>query len=223
MFFCAHYAFIFLTFIILIAIKPSYVIALDEKRLWIPSNYEYLYLDLKKSAIAVEALGRCETVLRGTLDFDASVLPDDPVFRILCRGTNGRTYNEMVMPEKVWTESEIEENKEKEVKALLLVQREMQVKCDSRLSKDTVLFNTLQRKQTSFSLIKFEYSSFSDDFIVLDPSGVFQMDFDALDMYGVKLEYRAMCYIENDMISNMAIKKREEVDKESTGDYIMNK
>lgn len=221
-FWCVHYVFILFTFVILITIKPPYAIALDEARLWIPSNYERLYLDLKKSAIAVEATERCETVLRGTLDFDASALPDDPVFRILCRGTNGRTYNEMVMPEKIWTETEIEENKEKEAKALLLVQSEMQAKCDSRLSKDTALFNSLQRKQASFSLIQFEHSGFSDDFVVLNPNGVFQIDFDAMDMYGVKLEYRAMCYIESGIISNMAIKKREE-DKEPADDNIMDK
>lgn len=186
------------------------MIALDEKRLWLPSNYEHLYLDLKKSAISVEASDRCVRVLRGTLDFDTSVFPDDPVFRILCRGSNGRTYNEMVGPQKVWTESDIEENKVKQAKALLLIQNEMQGKCDVRLAEETALFNTLQRKQSSFSLIKFEYSSFSDDFIVLDPHGVFQMDFDAMDMHEAKLEYRALCYIENGSITKMAIRKRED-------------
>lgn len=205
-FFCIHYMF---TLIIFILLAPSYAIALDEERLWLPRNYEHLYLGLKESAIAVEASGRCETVLRGTLDLDASVLPDDPVFRILCRGINGRTYNQMAMPKKVWTELELEENKEKEAKALLLLQSEMQTRCDVRLSKDTALFNALQRKQASFSLIKFKYSSFSDDFVVLGPQGVFQIDFDAMDMYGVKLEYRAMCYIESSTITKMAIKKRK--------------
>ena len=130
----------------------------------------------------------------------------------------------MVMPQKIWTEPEIAENKEKEAKALLFVKNEMQVRCDIRLSEDTALFNTLQRKQTSFSLIKFEHTSFSDDFVVLDPRGVFQMDFDAMDMYGVKLEYRAMCYIESGTIIKMAIKKREEdTGKEPIDENIMDK
>lgn len=219
--FCIDYVFILIVFILL---RPFYAIALDEERLWIPSNYEHLYLDLKELAIVVEALDRCETVLRGTLDFDASALPDDPVFRILCRGTNGRTYNEMVTPQKIWTESEMEENKAKKAKALLLVQNEMQTKCDMRLSEDVALFNALQRKQASFLLIKFEHSSFSDDFVVLNPNGVFQMDFDAADMYGVKLEYRAMCYIESGAITKMAIKKREEnTSKKISDENVMDK
>lgn len=224
-----HYVVVFFAFIVFMLLKTSYAIALDEKRLWLPSNYEHLYLDLKKSAISVEASDRCVTVLRGTLDFDSSILPSDPVFRILCRGSNGRTYNEMVGPQKIWTESEIEENKVKQEEALLLVQNDMQGKCDIRLAEKTALFNALQRKQSSFSLIKFEYSSFSDDFIVLDPRGVFQMDFDAMDMYDVKLEYRALCHIENGRITNMVIKKREDdinkggKSKENVGDNTMNK
>lgn len=218
-FFCIHYV---STLIVFIFLSPSYVIALDEERLWLPRNYEHLYLDLKELAIAVEASDRCETVLRGTLDFDASVFPDDPVFRILCRGTNGRTYNQMTMPKKIWTESEIEENKERKAKALLLLQNEMQAKCDIRLSKDIALFNALQRKQASFSLIKFTYSRFSDDFVVLDSQGVLQMDFDAMDMYDVKLEYRAMCYIEGGTITKMAIKKREkDTGNKSTNENII--
>lgn len=205
-FFSIRYVFML---IILKLLIPPYVIALDEERLWVPSNYEHLYLELKESAIAVEASDRCESVLRGTLDFDASALPDDPVFRILCRGTNGRTYNHMVMPEKIWTQAEIEENTVKKAKALLLLQNQMQAKCDVHLSEDIALFNALQRKQASFSRIKFTYSSVSDDFVVLDPRGVFQMDFDAMDMYNVKLEYRATCYIERGIITKMAIKKRE--------------
>ena len=228
-FFRVHYLSSLLALIALMLIKVSYAVALDEERLWLPSNYEHLYLNLKNSAITVEALESCETVLRGTLDFDVSVLPDHPVFRILCRRPNGRTYNEMVTPRKVWTESEVEENKVNQANALLLIQHDMQVACDMRLTEETELFSILLRKQTLFSLIKFDYSNFSDDVVVLNPRGVFQMDFDAMDMYNVQLEYRALCYIDSDGITEMAIKKRKEdgmvkegISKESTGENIMN-
>ena len=223
-FFYIHYVFFLLIFIVLILLKPPYVMALDEERLWIPSNYKHLYLDLKKSAISVEASDSCETVLRGTLDFDASDLPDTPVFRILCRRSNGRTYNEMVVSQKFWTESNIEENKVKQDNALSLVQKNMQATCDMRLVEETEFFNELKRNQAYFSMVEFDFSGFSHKVVVLNPRGVFLMDFDAMDMYGVKLEYRAVCYIESGTITKMAIKKREEdTDKEPIDGNIMDK
>lgn len=79
-------------FLLLIS-KWSY--ALDEKRLWLPVKYQALYLPLVEAATAAEALERCVDVVEGTIDLEQSAA-GQPIFRIVCRQENGRTYSEMV-------------------------------------------------------------------------------------------------------------------------------
>src|SRR5687768_15959346 len=69
--------------------------ALDSQRLWLPTRYQTLYLPLVKAAETAESLDRCVTVIEGTIDLEQS-RPEHPIYRILCRQENGRTYNEMV-------------------------------------------------------------------------------------------------------------------------------
>ena len=68
---------------------------MDAGRLWLPAKYQANYLSLVKAAEAAEAIERCVTVVEGTQDLEQS-RADHPIYRILCRQENGRTYNEMV-------------------------------------------------------------------------------------------------------------------------------
>lgn len=69
--------------------------AVDSQRLWLPVKYQTRYLDLIRAAETAEAIDRCVSVVEGTLDLEQSQ-PQHPIYRILCRQENGRTYNEMV-------------------------------------------------------------------------------------------------------------------------------
>lgn len=79
--------------ILLIASAASH--AVDESRLWLPIKYQSLHSSLIKAASAADEVDRCMVVVEGTLDLEQSK-PERPIFRILCRQENGRTYNEMV-------------------------------------------------------------------------------------------------------------------------------
>lgn len=76
-------------------LQSTVSLAVDDKLLWLPAKHAKLFLDLKQAAENAETLERCVTVLNGTIDLDQSV-QGRPVFRILCRQGNHKTYNEMV-------------------------------------------------------------------------------------------------------------------------------
>ena len=225
--------FIFQLFIGFSLLSTPLVVALDEQRLWLPSNYERLYLALKKSAVMAEKLDRCDTLLRGTIDLDSST-PENPIFRILCRQPDGRTYNEMVdgntgktlttelvLPELLSDEEKQQlavENEQRRTDALFNIQQVMWKMCDMELADQTKLFNGLVRSHDFSSPLTFNFDEVTEDFVVVSPEAVFQMDFDALDMDGVKLKYRAKCYVENNMITNMKIRTRREIKKKTVID-----
>lgn len=71
------------------------VYGLDESRLWLPVTYKHYYFELLASGLAAEAQRECESVVEGTTDLDRSK-PDHPVFRMLCRNPDGRTFNVLV-------------------------------------------------------------------------------------------------------------------------------
>lgn len=79
----------------LLAISSVLIYAADEGRLWLPAKYQNLHSSLVKAVSVAEGVGRCAAVVEGTLDLEQSTA-EHPIFRILCRQTNGRTYNEMV-------------------------------------------------------------------------------------------------------------------------------
>lgn len=67
----------------------------DESRLWLAKSQHKYFLSLVQAAQVAETLERCSEVLEGTLDREQSA-PNHPIFRVLCRQPNGRSYNEMV-------------------------------------------------------------------------------------------------------------------------------
>ncbi len=173
--------------------------ALDESRLWLPSEYERLYLDLKASAEAAEALDRCVTVLRGTLDLQQS-RDDAPVFRIQCRQANGRTYNELVdgVTHTPMTTVAALPPSEEELEALK-VEREafFFAQCRQAVLASTDMF--LER-------VFLTESPQAQDFTM--ESARFDFDFDAENLEGVSLSYKAICRVNLDEAARVDVMPR---------------
>lgn len=191
---------------------PS-VMAVDESRLWMPSNYERQYLDLKKAAEVAEELDRCVKVIRGTIDLNQST-KDKPIYRIQCRQENGRTYNEMVdglsfdtlttpkVVEKVLTADEIEAQRlEEERKRLEEIENTKQVflqQCLTELESKSKLF--INKRLLNDSPEPEEFSL---------EQAKYYLDFDAEDIHGVALKYRAICWVEPEK-TDLRIRTRRE-------------
>ena len=188
--------------------------ALDEERLWLPTNYERVYLDLKASAEKAEALDRCVKVLRGTIDLQKST-PEHPIFRIQCRQENGRTYNEMVdgltketlttvqVVEVPLTEEELEAKRLEEEKQRLAElesrKNEFLSSCLGTLREKTRLFKDVEILNTAPEPLEFDMES-----------ALFKFQFDAKDIHDVSLAYQAVCSVEAGMAPSIKIKGRRE-------------
>ncbi len=184
----------------------SFSHSFDDKSLWLPGKYGPLFLELKKAAQSAENLERCVTILRGTIDLDDST-SDHPVYRFLCRQANGRTYNEMVdgltfetlttvieLPVEPTAEDlealRLEEEKRKQeardariLKLSGLCQEGLALKV--RLMKDVQWI-------TAFPAVPDEIS---------DESAIFTVDFNAKNVQGAALAYRAVCkFSESDLL-----------------------
>lgn len=183
-------------------------LALDDKRLWLPTKYSTLFFDLKEAALAAEALDRCVTVQRGTIDLDRSA-SKKPIFRILCRQSDGMTYNEMVdgvtfetLTTKVIvpvepTAEELEALRVAEEKRKAEVQdarkKELWDACEKEFAKNTRLMKDVALDD---EILPPEPEEFSED------KAIFSFPFEAKDIYGANLLYIARCtFNEGDILS----------------------
>ena len=188
--------------------------AVEDERLWLPTSYERLYLDLKKAATKTEALERCDKVLRGGMDFQASQ-KNHPIFRIHCRQPNGRTYNELVdglsfdtlttivTVEVPLTQEELEAQQldEERRKQQLLDDQKQQFldSCKKQLTAKTIMFEQITMVDDMP-----EPRSFSME------TAEFVLDFDSEDMYGKALRYRAYCRVELEAEAQIKIRTRHD-------------
>ncbi len=185
----------------------SFSYSFDDKSLWLPGKYGSLFLDLKKAAQSAENLERCVTILRGTIDLDDST-SGHPVYRFLCRQSNGRTYNEMVDGltfETLTTIIEVPvEPTAEELEALRLAEEKRKQEaldarilhlwslCEAELALKVRLMNDIQWIT--------EFPAVPDE--ITDESAVFTVDFDAKNVQGAALAYRAKCrFSENDALN----------------------
>ncbi len=187
----------------------------DDKRLWLPGGkYATLFFELRKAAEAAEGLERCVTVLRGTVDLDRSSV-QHPIYRILCRQENGRSYNEMVdgktfetlttkalvsqEPNEVdheaarLAEEQRIENARLERIAALWAECETELKDKTRLMHDVVWL-------AEFPLEPDEYS---------ESSAHFSVAFDAKSVEGALLQYQAQCVFDEEAVLNVNISGRK--------------
>ena len=187
--------------LIVFSTLPYQAWCLDEKRLWLPTQHQKLYLSLKDAALAAESLDRCVDVLRGTIDMEQS-RPDNPIFRILCRQENGRTYNEMVdgntsttlttkieIPKEL-TAEEIEAQRLAEEKRIEEEQAKRKADhwsiCNRLFTQKTHLMKNLERLDGDEPLQPAKFNDTKTEFVI---------NFDAKDFYGALLHYTATCTI----------------------------
>lgn len=176
--------------------------SLDKARLWLPTSYQTLYLPLKQAAHTALQLERCVTVLEATVDLEQS-RPGHAIFRILCRQENGRNYNEMVdgltfatlttveTPPVALSAEELERLEyEKELQRQLereALHQEMWLACAQDL--ELRVQNMIDLTWLSSALPEATEES--------DSYAKFHRDFDAKDVWGKNLRFRAICRAES--------------------------
>lgn len=188
--------------------------AVDESRLWLPVKYQMLHLSLLKAASVAEEVERCVTVVEGTLDLEQS-RPEHPIFRILCRQNNGRTYNEMVdglnfatlttpkVVEREPTPEEIErlriEEEERQRQEIVAQKLNAWQQCKTQLIERTRLM--LDLVWLVDMELPMEPQSFSPDEIR------FSVRFDARSMWREPLHYIGECVIREGVLQ-VSLNKR---------------
>ncbi|WP_339067266.1 hypothetical protein [Teredinibacter turnerae] len=144
--------------------------AVDESRLWLPLKYQKYYLQLKTEAERAELSDRCVKVIRGELNFSKST-PSNPVFSIICRDQAGKSYNI----------AGVEPPVPKEV---------FWEKCKDTFENET----RLMRAMNVLTEMPPVAQRLTED------RTLYIVDFDAKDIAGVALKYRAKCIVEKDTI-----------------------
>lgn len=198
------------------------VIALEDSKLWLPGSHLSHYLKLKEAALAAESLDRCKLVLRGTIDLEQST-DEHPIYRILCRQENNKTYNEMVdglTMDTLTTKVVIEAKLSPEELELLREEEEKRKAEELRLKKLNAWNRCSEALNTKIALMDAvewigQYPPPPDEFE--GEFGVFTVDFNAKDMYKQPLKYKVKCII-NGEDAQLTIKKRieSEIHEESS-------
>ncbi len=189
--------------------------AVDDSKLWLPSGHVTHFLQLKEAAEAAESLERCTKVLRGTIDFEQS-RGDHLIFRILCRQENNKTYNEMVdgqTMETLTTQVVVEDKMSEEELEMLRLEEERRKQEALDLKKlndwnscSEALLNDI-RLMDSVEWVG-DYPPEPDVFNENETS--FTIDFDAKNLQGYPLRYRAKCKVSSEEASNHIKKRKDE-------------
>lgn len=187
--------------------------ALDVERLWLPRSDQKYYLNLVQSAAAAESLPRCQTVLEGTIDKEQS-RGDHPIFRILCRQENGRSYNEMVdglSYETLTTAAVVEHPMSAEELELRLRQEQALAEAALQQRKDEAwqaCAGEVQQQTTlMIDLVMLTQEQVEPEELN-EQEIVFALDFDAKNFGGEALHYRARCGVSSDGKVNVTMGKR---------------
>ncbi len=187
----------------------SPVWGLDESRLWLPVSYKQYHFELLASGLAAEAQRECERVVEGTVDLDRSTL-EKPVFRVLCRNADGRTFNLLVdgLTRAILTPGdEIDQLLTPAQRAARLRQREQaEERRQQRLAaeKDRQL---RQRKERYWSLCEEALQPFIANMLsvqwleapraglITEEGAEFARNFTARDFSGTALHFTAECSV----------------------------
>jgi len=171
------------------------VMALNAQALWLPASYQELAPSLRKMALAVEEDERCVKVLRGSLH--ASSKREAPIYNITCRGADRRTF--AVIVDGLSADMEFQGDAPVEIRGFdeKRIQAAWQ-KCEEYLQKKTRFMHNMKRLQQGRPT----------------PDGsqlgavTFVLDFDAEDLQGKPLRYRATCFASNDVPAKLSIGPR---------------
>jgi len=171
------------------------VFAVDAQSLWLPASYQELAPGLREIALAVEADERCVKVMRGTLH--ASSQRHIPVYNITCRGADRRTF--AVVVDGLTADMEFQGDAPVEIKGFdeKRIQAAWQ-KCEVFLQKKTRFMHSMKRLQQGRP---------APDSSQLG-AVTFILDFDAEDLQGKPLHYRATCFASNDVPAKLSIGPR---------------
>lgn len=171
------------------------VLALNAQSLWLPTSYQELAPSLRKMALAVEDDERCVKVLRGSLH--KSSQRQSPVFSITCRGADRRTF--AVIVDGLTSEMEFQGDAPVEIKGF--DEKRIQAaweKCEEYLQKKTRFMHQMKRlKQGRPTPDSSQLGAVT-----------FVLDFDAEDLQGKPLHYRATCFASNDVPAKLSIGPR---------------
>lgn len=164
--------------------------ALDIEKLWLPKSYRGHYVQLVHAATSAEALERCVKVVEGTIDLERSA-EGHPIFRILCRQKNHKTYNEMIdgLTYETLTSANYEE----------VVETELWSHCHAAL---------LSRTEKMMGL-KWLTQLPPEADVLEKGKAEFTVDFDAKNMYQQTLQYRATCSVADDSPAELKVQKRQ--------------
>lgn len=192
---------------------PCLSFALDESRLWLPKRYQTLYLKLVDAAVAAEGIDRCVTVLEGTIDLDASNV-SHPIYRILCRQENGRSYNEMVDGitfETLTTPKIVEpELSEEELEAIRLAEEARKAALLEQRKRDFWALCHMEIQQRTRLMIDFTWVSEipPEPTLLEEVEATFEVDFNAKNMWKKDLRYRAQCRVGDEIPVTVELHKR---------------
>ena len=187
-------------------------ISVDESRLWLAKSDQVLYLPLVRAALAAANLERCVEVLEGTLDRTQST-SERPMFRILCRQADGKSYNEMVdglsfetlttpkVVEVVLTEEQIEQRKREEQ------ERQRQEDERRKMSLWQMCMQALQDRTKMMIDLTWDSQSQPEPITFDASSAVFKVQFQAKSIWGEALRYEATCTVDNERVKSVEIKR----------------
>lgn len=189
----------------------SNVHGLDESRLWLAHSHSKYHIRLVRAAKTVEIMDRCQEVIEGTLD-TAQSRSEKPMFRILCRQRNGKSYNEMVdgMTFEVITRPK-PVARESSSGQLQLSAVELRERAEQRRRARTLwqLCDKAIRNRSKL-MMEFKWASPSapKPLSIDAGSAVFEAYFDAKDIWGQGLFYKANCKVEADKVVQLLITKK---------------
>lgn len=188
-----------------IGIYSTPSLSLDESRLWLPTSHNTLYLKLKEAALKAEQLDRCVTVLKGTIDREQST-KNHPIYRILCRQENRRSYNEMVdgLTMETLTTVVPVDMPPTEEELLRIAEEKEQRKRDSWSSCQ----DRLGEKVKFMAAVNWIGENEGVPTVYDDERIEFVADFDGENMEGVPLKYTAICKIRFPEDISIRIRKR---------------
>ncbi len=189
---------------------PLYASAgINASGLWLPRSLSQYQAQLLQAAELALAQEHCQTVLEGTLDREQST-EGKTLYRILCRTSNGTSFNLMIDLERAQVlgrrpelpdESEYASAGDEDVAssaALLLKASETWHACQVALLQSTALMASLKWLQP-WPLEPAAADSQTTTYVA---------DFDAVDAERKRLRFRARCSVDADAKAEVELMRR---------------
>lgn len=170
-------------------------LAIGSDALWLPASYNHLMVGMRKAALAVEEDERCVKILRGKMHPRGT--KDNPLYLMTCRGQDRRTFTVEVEP--VTHNMKFQIDRVVEVKGF----NEKRIaaawqKCSDQLQQKTRFMRNMKPL--------YQGRPTPD----LSEVGAVNMiaDFDAENLHGKPLHYRATCSASNEQPAMLKIGPR---------------